>query len=196
MSKTSRCDTGVAGLDVWRFGYDDDVDASLLSDDERRRADRFATPALRARFVAQRAIVRELLAPYLGVAPRDIAFSRGTRGKPFVDGAHFNLSHSDDLALLAVAPFAVGVDVERVGHVDPHKLARVVLAPAEAACLEPRAFLRVWCRKEAYLKATGAGLVDDLTAISVMDDGIGDIAIRDLAIDDAHVAALAYFVKS
>jgi phosphopantetheinyl transferase len=89
-----------------------------------------------------------------------------------------------------------------------------VFAPAEAHCVERRAFLRVWCRKEACLKATGVGLLDDLTSIAVLDDvvalGSTTVHVQDLALDTDHAAALAtlqpcdairgpledYFVKS
>jgi len=191
VSKTSRF--SLDGVDVFAFGYDQDVDERVLSADERRTADRFATDVLRARYVVQHVILRELLAQYVGTP---IELRRGARGKPFTDGIEFNLSHCDDLALVAIAPFPVGVDVEHHGRVDPRRLARLVLAPAEAHCTDERAFLRVWCRKEAYLKATGAGLIDDLTSVSVLDDAIGDIAIRDLTVDDAHCAALAYLTPT
>jgi len=181
----------LAGVDVYAFGFDEPHDERVLSAEERWRADRFATPLLRSRYVAAHAVVRALLAPYVGLRPEAIAFRRGERGKPAVDGIEHNLSHCDDLALLAVARAPVGIDVERHGVVDTSRLARLVLAPAEAGCTAPRDFLRVWCRKEAFLKATGVGLVDDLTSIDVLADTVDGIAIRDLAIDDAHAAALA-----
>jgi 4'-phosphopantetheinyl transferase len=177
----------IAGVDLWRFGYDVTVDERVLSDDERRVADRFATDVLRHRYVVAHAVTRELLAPYTGTAAADLVFARGPRGKPSVAGIEHNLSHCDDLVLLAVARVPVGVDVERVDvRRDEVALSRVVRAPDEA----DMPFLRVWCRKEAYLKAIGVGLVDDLTAISVRADRIGDVALYDLAID-GHVAALA-----
>ena len=71
----------------------------------------------------------------------------------------------------------------------------LVLAPAEAACTDRRAFLRVWCRKEACLKATGIGLLDDLTTVSAIADRVvvagAAVHVQDLAISDAHAAALA-----
>jgi 4'-phosphopantetheinyl transferase len=103
------------------------------------------------------------------------------------------MSHCDDVALVALARgFAVGIDIERTdANLDIRALGRLVLAPDEHAL----AFLRVWCRKEACLKATGVGLLDDLTTVSVAADRV-DVAgelvyVQDLDVGAAHAAALA-----
>ncbi len=79
----------------------------------------------------------------------------------------FNLSHSGDLALIAVAwGREVGVDVERVV---PRRnlvgLARRALAPGEAERIEALppdgrldAFYAAWTRREAVAKCHGVGL--------------------------------------
>ena len=189
-------------VDVWWFACDQDPGAlaAALSPDEQAIAAKFVRPIHRTRYTAQHAMVRGLLARYLGIAPAAVAFTRGSRGKPAVAGLEHNLSHTDDVALLAVSrSIAVGVDVERyAANIDPLELARTVLAPAEAACTERHAFFRIWCRKEACLKATGDGLVDDLTSLSVIEDrvsvGGAVVYVQDLALDVDHAAALATLV--
>lgn len=187
-------------VDVWRFACDQDAAGDALSPEEQAIADRFVSPVHRARYIAQHAMTRALLARYLGIAPAAIAFTRGARGKPAVAGLEHNLSHTDDIALLAVSrTIPLGVDVERyAANIDPLELARTVLAPSEAACTERRAFFRIWCRKEACLKATGVGLLDDLTSVSVIDDrvdvGGALVHVQDLAFDAEHAGALATLV--
>ena len=201
---------------VWRFANDQAPDPRWLSADEIERAARFAARDHRDAYVVQHAMVRALLARYLEVEPSAVAFARGSRGKPHVGGLWHNLAHANDVALLAVSlDIELGVDLERYdAAIDPQQLARLVLAPAEAHCVERGAFLRVWCRKEACLKATGIGLLDDLTSIAVLDDvvalGGATVHVQDLALDTDHAAALAtlqpcdpirgpledYFVKS
>jgi len=201
---------------VWRFANDQPPDPRWLSADEHERAARFAARGHRDAYVVQHAMVRALLARYQGLEPSAIAFERGTHGKPRVAGLRHNLAHADDVALLAVSlDVELGVDLERYdAAIDPDQLARLVLAPAEAHCVERRAFLRVWCRKEACLKATGVGLLDDLTSVAVLDDLVvldgTSVHVQDLALDTDHAAALAtlqpcepirgpledYFVKS
>lgn len=188
---------------VWRFASAQDVGrlAAVLSDDERRAAARFAARAHRDRYVVQRAMMRCLLARYADAEPHELRFARGPRGKPSLvggGGLEFSLSHADDVALLAVArEIGLGVDIERLDAAIEHaSLAPIVLAPAEvSACTDRRAFLRIWCRKEACLKATGVGLLDDLTTVSVVEqcvDVCGSIVyVRDLAAGATHAAALA-----
>ncbi|MEU1012597.1 4'-phosphopantetheinyl transferase superfamily protein [Streptomyces sp. NPDC005890] len=78
---------------------------------------------------------------------------------------HFSLSHSGDVALLALAGVPVGVDVEAVPEPQAVTDLLAVLHPREADELRslreaqrPDALARVWSRKEAYLKGTGEGL--------------------------------------
>lgn len=73
---------------------------------------------------------------------------------------HFNLSHSSDLALIALAPVPVGVDLERDTPADAHALAQAWFAPVEQAQLArgEADFLTLWTTREAVLKAMGTGL--------------------------------------
>ena len=154
--------------------------AAGLSASERARAGRFKLERDARRFVVARSAVRAVLGRYLGVAARDLTFTYGTYGKPALERAHaalgFNVSHSGDLAVLAVGwNRAVGVDVEaRRPLPDLAALAARVFAPAERAVLDalaaidqPAAFFRGWTRKEAFIKATGQGLAQPLSGFVV-----------------------------
>jgi 4'-phosphopantetheinyl transferase len=155
-------------------------DAHVLSADERARAARFRRPADRTRSIAARVALRRLLAGYCGASPAALRFELGPNGKPalapaFADGApHFNVAHSGRLVLLAFADCAVGVDVEEVRPgVDVVPLARRFFSPDETAAVlaAPPAeraptFFRIWTRKEAFVKACGAGLSAPLDRIS------------------------------
>jgi 4'-phosphopantetheinyl transferase len=189
---------------VWRFAcaQDPGPHARALSADERAIAANFVAPHHRDVYVAQHALVRALVARYVAIAPEAIAFARRARGKRYIAGGaaiEFNLAHCDDLALLAIAPreLAVGIDIERLdADLDARQLGRIVLARDERfVAADRRGFLRVWCRKEACLKATGVGLLDDLAAVSVAADRVdvaGEVVhVQDLAIDGDHAAALA-----
>src|SRR5438445_771552 len=92
----------------------------MLSADERQRAERFRHERACTHFVAGRATLRRALADYLDRDPQQIHFTYGEHGKPLLTdeaatGLRFNLSHSGELAVLALARNrAVGVDVEQV----------------------------------------------------------------------------------
>ena len=129
--------------------------------------------------MARRAFLRRVLAAYAGVAPARIRYRVSPRGRPELvspGGIAFSASHSDGLAVVAVArDRLVGVDLERIRPVpDVLDLASRVCSPAEYAGLqsvaEPErgeAFLRLWTRKESYVKALGAGLSMPLADVDV-----------------------------
>jgi 4'-phosphopantetheinyl transferase len=148
-----------------------DGDTALLDAVEQERAARFVFERDHFRFVAAHAALRRILARYAHEAPAALRFDRDANGKPTLSGPHcadfgWNLSHSGDLAVVAVAAGAVGVDIECERPLaDLPALAQRCLTTAEAdtlAACDPAArvaaFLRVWTRKEACLKAIGAGL--------------------------------------
>lgn len=145
--------------------------APLLSAEETARAGRFRFPGHRRRYILAHGILREILSRYAGCGPETLRFSEGPHGKPSLSPAvHslcFNISHSDQLALIAVArECEVGVDTEPVKTLHDARPLMAAYFPAEMAEMPPEAsdeavshrFLRCWTRHEAVLKATGAGL--------------------------------------
>lgn len=169
-------------IHVWCVELDEAADAAslaaCLSADERERADDLPSSAHRRRFVVARAMLRQLLGRYLDQEPGAVVFARGAHGKPFLPqgGLHFNVSHTQGLALYAIASACeVGVDVEwmrpQVAH---ERIAARFFSPEEQAMLahmpaEERraAFYHIWTRKEAYLKAHGDGLAAGLGTFAV-----------------------------
>ena len=92
-------------------------------------------------------------------------------GKPFFPGDRFfNLSHSGELAVIALADVPVGVDVQRVGPVS-EALRRRVLTEAELS-REDRDFFFFWTRKEAALKCLGVGLDRKLSSLDVSGESV------------------------
>ena len=145
----------------------------LLSTEEAARAERFRFPADQRRFVVAHAAVRSILGVCLDADPGRLAFSAAGGGKPFLAGpgtagaVRFNLSHSRDLALVAVSRGReVGVDLEDgQGGRDFEGIAGRYFSKVERTTIEglapdqrQAAFLRGWVLKEAYLKAGGDGL--------------------------------------
>ncbi|MET9319039.1 4'-phosphopantetheinyl transferase superfamily protein [Streptomyces sp. NPDC003038] len=152
---------------------------ALLDTAEREKAGRLLRPADRRRYLASHIGLRVLLGAYLELAPEKVTLVREDcpccgepHGRPAVAGAgtHFSLSHSEDMAYFAFAGVPVGVDVEGIPSAAAVADVLTALHPAETAELtvlpEPdrrTALARVWSRKEACLKATGAGLALGLT---------------------------------
>jgi len=191
-----------ADVEVWsaRLDVDDAVRGRLittLSPDERTRAAQFRGARLRDRFVAAHAALRAVLARHVGRDPRDLTFVEESRGKLRLAGdeVRFNLSRSSDLAVVAVTrDHDVGVDLERVRlDIPALSVADGFFAPEERRRLRDvaggpraRAFFDLWTRKEAYLKAVGAGITDGLA-----DCPRADCAVLPFQVAPGYAAAVA-----
>ena len=164
------------GLEVWRLALDlnapvADDDDRLLSRAEWQRAQRLRRHADVVRAVATRAALRRLLSAHTGIAPEKLVFTQSAYGKPALenaDGAAFNVSHSGNVALIALAPGgAVGVDIERCRpEAELAPLQGLVLSPSEQLD-HALPFMERWVVKEAVLKALGLGIADHLRSLSI-----------------------------
>lgn len=186
--KTSRVRLERDEVHLW-WGRMDAVESldgvrGWLSDEERGRAERFRCEADARAFVFRRTLLRSVLTRYAGIAPAELRFERSEFGKPSLAGTHacvsFNSSSSGGRVLVGVAAGReIGVDVERADQrfLAPEELARLaprVLTAEEQTALarmtpeqRPGAFLRLWTRKEALLKALGTGLSREPNTVAV-----------------------------
>jgi 4'-phosphopantetheinyl transferase len=163
---------------VWQL-RESDWDARLaelqgaLSFEDAKRANKHYFPKDRARYIAGHGLLRILLGSYLHLEPAQIRFVNGPHGKPSVDpSAHsadlrFNLSDTDGVAIVGLCRSGeIGIDIERIRDDFPHdeiaerfyshrENSDLVALPADE---RRRAFYAAWTRKEALVKATGAGL--------------------------------------
>lgn len=152
---------------------------ALLSGDERARADRFVSATHAHRWTIYRASLRTLLGESLQIPAKDVPLISGSKGKPSLappyHSLEFNLSHTDDLAVLITSTDgAVGIDLE------PLERAASLLECASSFChpeeldslateakARASALLKLWTAKESLLKALGNGLSFPPTALLI-----------------------------
>jgi 4'-phosphopantetheinyl transferase len=166
---------------------------NLLATPERDRAARFKFEKDRCLYTAAHAALRSILAGYLNVAPRDLEFEIGQRGKPRLAptfskySLEFNLSHSFEVALIAVTrEREIGVDVEHIKKdfafaevAERYFTAREVSAiHALPQVLQRRAFYQCWTSKEAFLKAKGVGLSGELDEVDILIGDKGRVQVK------------------
>ena len=158
---------------------------AILSSDEQSRAERFKREHLRRNFIAARGNLRLILARSLNCEPAEIQFAYSDRGKPYLlnhhnnQRVHFNLAHSQDLAIYVVSPDReVGIDLEFMNpKVDAEVIAQRYFLPSEKTMISElgdrhrdlaiQSFYRAWTLKEAYAKATGQGIANLLNQIDI-----------------------------
>lgn len=195
--------------------------AKHLSKAERARAQKFRSRTGYREYIVTRGLLRQVLSETAGLDLAGVDFRYGEHGKPclgtLVSGetVAFNVSHSHGLALVALTLGGrLGVDLEKIRpEVEWRELAGRYFSEAENRALEARhgedgrkAFFACWTRKEAFVKALGAGvsyglkqfdvsvgLEEDYAALTLrsQDEDAAGWLVKNLPVPDSHVAALA-----
>lgn len=144
-----------------------------LSQAERARANSLRFLEHHLAYVFAHAMLRDVLSRYLHCRPEDVCLLENPFGKPSVSKAwvdttlEFSMSHAGDLTIVALCHGRrIGIDAEEVRPIaDLLSIANSHFTPEECEFLRrqlpsnrEREFLRCWTRKEAYVKALGAGL--------------------------------------
>jgi 4'-phosphopantetheinyl transferase len=210
-----------SAVDIWRADLDvHPLELNRLQDslspDELDRAARLHFARDRRHFIVARAILRDILARYLDQPPAELRFSYSAHGKPSLArnwdsaGLRFNKSHASNLAVYAIARNReVGIDVERiepkwaVGEIANKFFARNEISKLHSLqeSIGPEAFFDCWTRKEAYVKARGAGLQIALDSFEVslapgeqprfLSEGEFGWSLKAIPLDRDYVAAIA-----
>ena len=171
--------------------------AETLTGLELARARKFKSAAKYREYVITRGLLRNTLHKVAGLDLAGADFSYGEHGKPGLDGIGaagtlaFNVSHSHGLALVALATDGrLGVDLERIRpEVEWRELAQRYFSEAEYRALQAqvdtkdarRRFFTCWTRKEAFVKALGAGVSYGLKEFDVSvapDEGRISLTLR------------------
>ncbi len=153
-----------------------------LSIDEKIRAERLRFERDRNRFIVSSGILRTILGYYLDAEPDEIRLRYENRGKPRLGdafhhtGIHFNLSHSEGLALyIFTRDHEAGIDIERIRDIpEMDKIVEQFFSKRERDVFRKlperqkrKAFFNGWTCKEAFIKATGDGLSHPLDKFDV-----------------------------
>lgn len=202
------CGLWMADLDQWK-GHDHDPQACLDSLDWER-AVRKPEGQSRERFITSRVLLRQILGALLNERPADLRFDIDAHGKPTLTQphghCHFNLSHSGALLLIGTRVGAsIGVDIE-VPRSVPRALqlaervftseerSRVMQASTVSAAARDDEFMRIWTRKEAYLKCRGDGFTKPAREYAVASAGssmLDGVEICSLSLPLSGYAAVA-----
>lgn len=154
-----------AGVASW--ARTEEAISAVLTEQEQNYAKEFDAEAALT-WAAGRVVLRHVLGSVLDVDPAEIEIRLDSAGKPRIDDGEFSVTRARRLVLITVAEDPVGVDLEAVPDHAVAAEALTLLHPQEREELEslaeadlPEAFVRVWARKEAFLKALSTGLARD-----------------------------------
>lgn len=113
-----------------------------------------------------------------GITLPEIRYGFETGGKPFLKGLewfHFNISHSEDLVMVAVSENRIGCDIEKWTEIDLDIAKKFFfreeyenIAAVTASEERNELFFRYWTLKESFMKATGLGMKLPLDSFSII----------------------------
>jgi 4'-phosphopantetheinyl transferase len=160
---------------------------SILNEDELAYANRIRSICQRNTWLSCHVTLKRMIGTFLGLKPIEIEFKKNNFGKPFLPDSNlfFNISHTDRSFLLGFNPGGkIGVDLEKLsGREDLESLIDYAFSTTEAdyCSAEKRSahFLEIWTLKEAYLKAKGVGLIDNLKSINVSGNYENEINMKE-----------------
>jgi 4'-phosphopantetheinyl transferase len=126
-------------------------------------------------------MIRKLFKQYFGKHYDEAEYQYNEHGKPFLEGVSFNISHSDNLCVCAIADknIELGVDTEcKDRRVNWRKISKNVLSEKELSYINDipndtdqlDAFVKLWTKKEAISKAIGKGLAIPFRNISLEEE--------------------------
>lgn len=173
-------------IEVWPFLLDETPErfeslTQSLAPEERNKIDQGIFPEIGHRSAVSRAGLRNILASYLEISPKEIALQEGEHGKPTLAGEEisFNLSHTGKFALLVASNEGqLGVDLERIRAEAPiEDLAQRCFSSDEqkqwnnySGEQQLNSFFHLWAQKEAFLKAHGGGMTIPLKDFDCLAD--------------------------
>lgn len=202
---------------IWRaflpsiLVYADDLHG-YLDDGELAKSKRYHFEHDARRYVLSRALLKMLIGGIFNLEADTIQIIPGPNKKPIIKNsdasAHFNISHSGDWLLIAIASTEIGIDIERTDrshHFDDiieHSFSEPEKNMLNASLEKLYGFYVLWTRKEAISKATSKGITDDYRRTTCLD-GVNTIAasiiqsekdwnLMSFEVDETHVATIAY----
>jgi 4'-phosphopantetheinyl transferase len=147
---------------------------SVLSQQEIAKAARFFKQEDKQNYLVRRYALRMLLGAYLRQRPAEIRFHQSANRKPSLPGINFNTSHTSNFAVIALSEAPIGTDIEilrpdfEIGDLINHCFSPQEIRHLNTSKDVRLSFFTLWTRKEALLKATGEGMVDNLQQVPVL----------------------------
>jgi 4'-phosphopantetheinyl transferase len=152
--------------------------SKFLNSPELNRAKRFYKEIDRNRFIIYRSILKLILGAYTNLEAKNIHLDYDFNKKPYLAShpwLHFNISHSEDFAAIAISRKKVGLDIEylskdfKFSNLLPDIFDDNERLTIQNAIDKKNIFYTLWTRKEAFVKALGKGIDEDFKYIPCLD---------------------------
>lgn len=172
----------------------------LLSEQKKLRIDSMKFDDDKKRSVAGEMLAKTTIGKYLNIPAEHIEIVQSNNGKPYAVNCNieFNVSHCEEIVVCAINNTPVGIDIEKIKPINPSIIQKFFTSTEQEyvfgkiPCAEDydtefndvqlKRFFECWTAKEAYLKYTGEGLTDNLSALEIDNTHITKIIENDCII--------------
>jgi 4'-phosphopantetheinyl transferase len=150
----------------------------FLNPTELNRANRYHKEKDRNRFIICRSLLKFVLATQTNLEVNNISLDYNSNKKPYLASfpwLHFNVSHSEDYAVITISRNEVGIDIEYISEdFNFTPSLQDIFNDEEILNIKntedkKQAFYTSWTRKEAFVKALGKGIDDDFKNIPCLN---------------------------
>jgi len=155
------------------------IDPNLvLSKEELSKAGRFLKYEDKKRYIVSKYFLRTLLSNFVKLEPSEIKYHFIGNKKPAIDDVNFSMSHSGNFIIIGLDTMPIGVDIEYINiQFGFDDIIQNLFSENEKSFINNGSdrnlnFYTLWTRKEALLKATGEGLIDDLHQLDMLEKTI------------------------
>jgi len=189
----------------------------FVSEEKRKRIEKYHFFSDRQNVLLADILARYEICRRTGMTNWQLDFSVNEYGKPYlVNDPHvqYNLSHSGKYIAFAIDSKPVGIDVEKIDHIDM-KIAKRFFTSSEFSYINSQncnmqimSFYQIWTKKESYIKFEGKGLSIPLTSFNVIsqnnvayhnmlevDDAICTVCTEQKEAPPCHIISLTDFLQ-
>lgn len=106
----------------------------------------------------------------MGIDSDIVTINTSPKGKPYIDGVFFNISHSGDKTVCAFGTNEIGVDIEKIKPLSEKLMDKIALPGERAKISAAKQIVRLWTRKEALAKCVGEGLGEEIFKTDLSED--------------------------
>lgn len=177
---------------------DTDEFKSIISSDELNLIERLKSNDLRYNFLKTRYYLKKILSNFLNCDPKKLILNVEKGKKPKIYGLNYNLSRSGDYSIIAISEQIVGVDLEKINlNFQFKEIMTQYFSETESNWIgnSCERFFITWTRKEAVLKFTGEGLIEDMSSFSTTKQTLlrqgYDLHLTSFRLEDNYIISLA-----
>lgn len=165
----------------------------LINSEKRYKIKKFINKEDKIRMLIGEILIRTMIFEKLSIRNEHIAFEKNEYGKPYLKEHpkfNFNISHSGDFVVCAIDNKPIGIDIEKIKHIEYKEIAESFFSSSEFEYIgkadseiELNKFYEIWTLKESYIKCCGQGLSIPLKSFSIDKDKYENIKV---IIDNQH----------